>query len=221
MSPKNTTSVPQIGALVNTEQRAARLERLAPSMRDGESAGRLERAAEWLAARLGLEYTDVLDDMINFLWGRPDLLSSGNTDAWLAQRAVYFVRGKAFEETRRGREVVSLDEVDPDGETLMAQAKDAEAVESLLDALVPLKGTHAPGKSQGCGVDGEGAAGLHALVAEILENADQAFHVSSGRVNVSCLSRRMGLRRETVRGRLQEIGARLCETMPGRLVATQ
>ncbi len=202
MSPKNTTSVPQIGALVNTEQRAARLERLAPSMRDGESAGRLERAAEWLAARLGLEYTDVLDDMINFLWGRPDLLSSGNTDAWLAQRAVYFVRGKKFEETRRGREVVSLDEVDPDGERLVSEE----------DEAIPLKGTLGVESALGLIVDGEGAAGLQALVVEILENADQAFHASSGKVNVSCLSRRMGLRRETVRGRLQKIGIRLCET---------
>lgn len=199
MSPKNTQSVSENGTQVNTELMAARLERMAPSMRDGKSEGRLERSAQWCAHRLGLDASDVLDDMINFLWGRPDLLGSDNTDAWLAQRAVYAVRGKKFEETRRGREVVSLEEIDPDGEVL--------ACDELDDA-------------PDLALDGDRAADLQTLVSEILENADQVFHASSGAVNISCLSRRMGLRRETVKARLQEVGTRLCRPM-GTLAHTK
>lgn len=193
MSPKSTISVSQNDTPVNTEQLAARLERLAPSMRDGKSIGRMEKAARWLSGRLVIEYSDALDDMINFLWSRPDLLGSGNTDAWLVQRAVYFIRGQACDKARRGRVWVSLDEI---GETLTVETPDNTGV-------MPASLT------------GEAAK----LAAEILENADQVFCASSGRVNVSRLARRMGLGRNTVRVRLQEIGARLREFMPERMVA--
>lgn len=168
-----------------TDKISERIERLAPSVRDGESVGVIERKAAWMARAYGIEYSDALEEMVWFLWRRPDLLNDSHSDGWLANRCVYHVRSQISR--KRARACVSLDE-ERGAESVECGAwSEYGEVADLLDALAPQ---------------------VQALAVAILED-EGATHRSSGRVNVSCLARRMGVRPETVRARVRELGSAL------------
>jgi Mn-dependent DtxR family transcriptional regulator len=171
-----------------TDKIAERIERLAPSVRDGESVGVIERKAAWMARAYGIEYSDALEEMVWFLWRRPDLLGEEYSDGWLANRCVYHVRSRLSRERARGS--ARLDE-ERGAESVDARRAGAWSeygeVADLLDELAPQ---------------------VQALAAAILENED-TVHQSSGRANVACLARRLKVRPETVRARIGKLASEL------------
>jgi len=170
---------------VAQNDRWERIERLAPSVRDGESVGLLEKAALWMASRFDLDASDVLDDMLHFLVERPDLLRADVTDKWLANRCAFFIRSQACAERRKTARTVPLDDAD----LLPAlPAEDDGRVADLLD---------------------EFADELRPLVLEIIDCFDEVTHRSSRRANATCLAGRLGWSRDVTRRNLAGLRAQL------------
>jgi hypothetical protein len=172
--------------VVTTSVATDRIERLAPSVRDGESVGVIERKAAWMARAYGIEYSDALEEMVWFLWRRPDLLGEEYSDGWLANRCVYHVRSQMSRQ--RARACVRMD--DEEGAIHERAIHERAIHESPLRDVADLLDELAPQ--------------VQALAAAILENED-TVHQSSGRANVACLARRLKVRPETVRARMGKL----------------